>query len=368
MNKSWYLDKSHVLNECQILKDTPHRRDIKMLEGADKGKIIKAHPEGVAFGKLFPRVFTTEGSAKPTPVVINSRVLLKRHTNAEDLPAVPKEQEHYRFQPFIADVIDSIHQAQSIILTGGTGVGKTTHITQLASKANQPLLRINFNGETRMSDLVGKIQVIGGETKWIDGILPMAMRKGWWLLLDELDFAEPAVLSLLHPVLEEESMLVLKENSGEIIRPHKDFRLFATANSIGAMQERAGSYAGTNEMNEAFLDRWQVIMVENLKPKEEVNILRSVVPGLKPAWARRIANFAEKARSGDADVGYTGDNFSTRKSIAWAKKAALHRSLIKGAHLAWLDKMSPSEQEPIIKALEVMCGTGKRSPITRKRK
>ena len=360
----WHLDKSCALHECEILSESSHNRSLRLLEGPEKGKTVKAHPEGVSWGKLFPRVFQTSGSEKPGVFVAHSRAILRKPCDASAQSAVPKEMPSYRFQPFIADVIDSIHQGQSVILTGGTGVGKTTHITQLAARANQPLLRINFNGETRMSDLIGKVHVLAGETKWIDGVLPMAMRRGWWLLLDELDFAEPAVLSLLHPVLEEESMLVLKENNGEIIRPHPNFRLFATANSIGAMSERSGSYAGTNQMNEAFLDRWQVIMVDNLSVDEEVQVLRQSAPGLKPAWAKLIAQFASKAREKSCDddsVCYSGDNFSTRKSIAWAKKAALHRNPVKGAKLSWLDKLPESEQEPMEKALMAWFGTGKRS-------
>lgn len=364
---SWFLERNHDLIACEVLKKTHQSRDIRLL---DSGKTLSVHPEGVIWGKLFPRVFTVDGAQKPNLFVVKNRAMqiLSQEPGSACANAVPRFISDYRFQPFIADVIDSVIQGQNVILTGGTGVGKTTHITQLANRINQPMLRINFNGETRMSDLVGKVHVVAGETKWMDGVLPMAMRKGWWLLLDELDFAEPAVLSLLHPVLEEESVLVLKENSGEIIHPHPDFRIFATANSIGAMSERSGSFTGTNDMNEAFLDRWQVILVDNLSVDEEIKVLRKSSPGLRTTWARRIAEFAKKAREGNIDS-YTGDNFSTRKALAWAKKAELHRDPIKGAQLAWLDKIPKSEQESLKRALHAMFGTGKRTSVsTTKRK
>lgn len=368
IKSTWFLEKNHTLTRCEVLKESAYSRTIRLLEGDQKDKEIEVHPKGVAWGKLFPRIFTVEGSERPGVFVSNGRSMVRKyipqgpnHMDVES--AIPKVNEKYLFQPFLADVIDSIHQAQSVILTGGAGVGKTTHVTQLASRINQPMLRINFNGETRMSDLIGKIHVVAGQTKWIDGILPMAMRRGWWLLLDELDFAEPAVLSLLHPVLEDESMLVLKENNGEIIRPHENFRVFATANSIGAMSERSSDFGGTNTMNEAFLDRWQVMMVENLPIKEEIKVLRDVAPGLKPAWAKRIAEYAKQAR--DGELNFTGGNFSTRKSIAWAKKTALHRDPVKAARLAWLDKMPQSEQDPILQSLKVFFGSGKRTKISK---
>lgn len=361
---AWFYDKSHNFVECNIIQASPKRRKIKLHN--EEATVLDVHPEGVVRGKYFPRVFVTGSVKRPRAFQIHDRIMLIKDKEEHSQNAIPSAHEDYRFQPFIADVIDSIYQNQNVILTGGTGVGKTTHITQLANRIHQPLLRINFNGETRMSDLIGKVHVIGGETRWVDGILPMAMRRGWWLLLDELDFAEPAVLSLLHPVLEEESMLVLKENNGEIIRPHDGFRIFATANSIGAMSDRSSSYAGTNEMNEAFLDRWQVILVENLSVEEETKVLRKAAPALRNSWAKHIAQFAAKARQGEFE--YAGDNFSTRKSIAWAKKTELHQSPLKGAQLAWLDKIPVTEQEGLKKVIQVQFGSGKRSKLKTSKK
>lgn len=360
-DKTYFLARDKSLIECEIISENAHRRDIKFLEGDLAGKTASVHPEGVAWGQMYPRLFKAAGV--PKSVFVHNGRAMAQTDESDDNPAIPSTNAHYRFQPFLSHVIDCVHAGENVILTGGTGVGKTTHVTQLAARVKQPLLRINFNGETRMSDLVGKIQVIDGETRWVDGVLPMAMRKGYWLLLDELDFADPSVLSLLHPVLEEDPMLVLKENSGEIIKPHENFRLFATANSIGAMQDRASAYAGTTQMNEAFLDRWQVLLVDNLPAAEEIKVLRAQVPGLKNAWAKQIVDFANRARRKENTGGYefTGDNFSTRKTLAWARKTALHRSPLAGAKLSWVDKLAESEQEAVMRALRVHFGTGKKA-------
>lgn len=353
MQQHFFLTREKNLVDATVVQETAFKRQVQIMidkDGQSEVKTVTVHPEGVAWGSMYPRLF--KAKIKPSHVFsYKGRAIVQTHSES-DSPAIPKE-EAYRFQPFISDVIDSIHARENIILTGGTGVGKTTHILQLAARIRQPVLRINFNGETRMSDLIGKVSVINGETVWRDGVLPAAMRNGYWLLLDELDFADPAVLSLLHPVLESDPMLVLKENGGEIIRPHENFRVFATANSIGAMQDRAGAYGGTNQMNEAFLDRWQVIFVDNLPEKEELKVVRDNVPGINSRMAKKIVSFANKVRSGSLDDGnnYSGDNFSTRKVLAWAKKAALHRDAIKGAQLAWLDKMPKDEQSGMLRIL-----------------
>jgi cobaltochelatase CobS len=213
------------------------------------------------------------------------------------------------------------------------------------------------------------MHVIDGATKWIDGILPLAMKKGYWLLLDEIDFADPSILSLLHPVLEDNPCLLLKENDGEVIKPHPDFRIFGTANSIGAMQDKAGSYGGTNQMNEAFIDRWQVILVPNLTEREEIKVIKSKGEGIKSVWAKRMVEFANKVRNNKLEgFEFSSDSFSTRRLISWAKKTALLGSPIQGAKLAWLDKMPASDQDIIKRILETHFGNTKRAKQANKTK
>jgi cobaltochelatase CobS len=359
MKQHYFLTREKTLVPVELISETPFKRQIKFTDN-NQVKTKNIHPEGVAWGNIYPRLFATEH--KPEHIFsYKGRTLVQTHPEKDSI-AIPTI-EHYRFQPFLAHVIDSIHSQENVLLTGGTGVGKTTHILQMAARIKQPVLRINFNGETRMSDLIGKVSVIGGATVWGDGVLPYSMRHGYWLLLDELDFADPAVLSLLHPVLEENGQLVLKENGGEIIKRHPDFRIFATANSIGAMQDRAGAYGGTNQMNEAFLDRWQVILVDNLPEKEELLVIRSKVKGLTNILAKRIIQFANKVRNQDFNDGFqfSGDNFSTRKVLSWAKKTALHRNPIIGAKLSWLDKMPKDEQELVMRILSTHFGKKHRS-------
>lgn len=363
VKKTFFLTREHDLIEVELMNETAFKRQIKVIEGNNHGKTINVHPKGVAWGSMYPRIFTAIN--KPSKLFIfKGRALVKTfEANSKDVAAIPEHQE-YLFQPFIQDVIDSIHANENILLTGGTGVGKTTHIVQLASRIQQPLLRINFNGETRMSDLIGKIMVLNGETIWVDGVLPTAMRRGYWLLLDEIDFADPAILSLLHPVLEQNPSLTLKENGGEVIKPHPNFRIFGTANSIGAMSDRAGAYGGTNTMNEAFLDRWQVLLVDNLPLKEELKVVKNAAPGISSSVAKKLVSFANMARNqdfGDSSTNYGGDNFSTRKILAWAKKAALHRDPIVGAKKSWLDKMPQSDQDSMMRILITHFGSRRRS-------
>ena len=350
--KHYFLNRVKQLEEVEIVLNTPHKRRIKFKDG----RVKTIHPEGVAWGNSYPRVFAS--TEKPNYVFSYKGRSIAQMNFDETNYRIPHIDTSYRFQPFTSLLLDSINAKENVLLSGGTGTGKTTSLMQIAAHIKQPVTRINLNGETRLSDILGKMQVADGKTFFEYGVLPNAMKEGHWLILDELDFADPAVLAILHPVLEENPILVLKENAGEVIKPHPNFRIFATANSVGAMGDRAEAYDGTNKLNDAFLDRWQVVYVPNLLEKEEIRMLRSRFPGLQANHAKNMVKFANAVRANNGELAsFTfGDNFSTRKVIAWAKKTKLYRDPIQGAKISWLDKMPLSEQTSILRILGTYFG------------
>lgn len=148
INKSYFLTRDKKLHECEVVKTSPHRREVRMIEGPQAGQVVAVHPEGVAWGQMYPRLFNAPRA--PKGVFVHQGRAMVHVDDEEQGLAVPGVNPHYRFQPFLKDVIDCVHGRENVILTGGTGVGKTTHVTQLAARVGQPLLRINFNGETRI--------------------------------------------------------------------------------------------------------------------------------------------------------------------------------------------------------------------------
>lgn len=351
--KSYFLTRGKEFVEVELLKATGKNRQIKYKEGNKKNKIVKVHPEGVAWGKMYPRFFNADQKPKDF-FNYKGRILLSQPRDKKKEGLIPEFDPNFRFQPKTRDVIDSIIADECVLLTGGGGSGKTTTIEQLANRINQPVLRVNFSIETRISDLIGKMHVKDGKTFWTDGILPYAMKNNIWLILDEIDAGDPSVLMLLHPVLEEYGKLVLKENNGEVVKKSPGFRIFATANSIGAMEDRAAAYSGTNKMNGAFIDRWTIIQWPPLAEKEELKVLKGKVAGLKHRWAVKMVKFAADVRNKDLQgYDFPADIFSTRQVLKWGKKTALLRSPFEGAQLAWLDKIPASEHSSVNKILEL---------------
>jgi cobaltochelatase CobS len=233
-------------------------------------------------------------------------------------PLVPRLNSAYLFPDRFADILQDIGENRRVMLIGHTGAGKTSLIEQVAARSQHGVLRANMNGQTTIGDFVGFWTVKGGETLWVDGVLPTAMREGHWLVIDEIDFAEPSILAVLTAVLEPHGRLLLKEKGNELVAPHPSFRLFATANAVGAMSVYRHLYQGANLMNEAFLDRWRVYLMDYLSPEEEAEVLmRTLGARITRSMANTLAAIAADCRAAFAREDLASA-FSTRRLLDWA--------------------------------------------------
>jgi cobaltochelatase CobS len=275
----------------------------------------------------------------------------------EDKPFVPVHDDDWQIGPVVMDIWEAmavaIESGENSLLVGPTGCGKSQGAEQLGSICGQPVFRLGCHGQITTEDFLGRVEVaIDPETgmnftKWIDGILPRAMRRGWWLLLDELDAAPPNVMFVLQGVLENEHKLVLPQNGGEVVEPHPDFRFIATANTLGRGDE-TGLYAGTFVLNEAFLDRFGVcVACDYPEPETEANIL-AVKAGIPRGDARRMVECAVRVREALSN----GDcycTFSTRRLVAWATKSVKfggdRDAVRKAAKLTVTNKLGNGDKE-----------------------
>ena len=237
-----------------------------------------------------------------------------------------------------------IETREPVFIVGNTGCGKSLLVKQLAATCNQPMMRMNLHGDVRAADFVGdKTVSVDPETgqsiiTYKYGVLPQAMKIGAWLLLDELDAAQAHILFVLQAVMENDMTLVLSSNYGEIIKADPNFAIIATANTLGKGDD-TGLYTGTNQLNEAFLDRFgTVIKMDYPKQDSEVNILMSKT-GLNRNDCIAMVEIANQVRTAQArDSVYC--TFGTRKLLHWAKKAVRFGDIHKAAQVAVLNRLS----------------------------
>lgn len=182
----------------------------------------------------------------------------------------------------------AIESNMPVLLVGETGTGKTTLVRELAEKQNKVCHRFSLNGSTTVEEIVGFKTIKGGSVQFQDGLLIDAMKKGDWVVFDEINAALPEVLFCLHSLLDDDRKVTILEDEGRVVRPHADFRFFATMNPTR-------TYAGTKEMSKAMLSRFGVVLhVEQLPPNIEQQILEDI--GAKSNDAARLVHIARKIR------------------------------------------------------------------------
>lgn len=240
----------------------------------------------------------------------------------------------------------SIRDNLPVLLIGESGTGKTSAIRYLASLTGNGLRRINLNGGTTADELVGRNMIRasasgGTETYWIDGVLTEAMRKGEWVVLDEINAALPEVLFVLQSIMDDDGYLVLNEKDDkEIIRKHTNFRLFATCNPP--------AYAGTKEMNQSLLSRFIICINAEFPPVEkELEIIEHHLGNTiaKSEMAIKLVGMANDTRNAK-EQGNTDYLINTRDIISILKLAEFMEP-IEALQLGFANKLDTTDRKAV---------------------
>lgn len=226
--------------------------------------------------------------------------------------------------PVASDIINSkkelailslaVKNKLPVLMIGETGTGKTSLVRHLAKINGAIFRRINLNGGTTNDELIGKYapDPVTKGFRWIDGVLVEAMKRGEWLLLDELNASTPEVLFTLHSLLDDDNMIVVAEHEGEIVKPVEGFRFFGTMNP-------SAEYSGTKELNRALLSRFPIVMhLDWQNAGTECKIIQHHAKTTSSVLGTTLVKIAQALRRAkkDGSLSYT---CSTRDLIYTAK-------------------------------------------------
>ena len=237
-----------------------------------------------------------------------------------------------------------------VMVSGYHGTGKSTHIEQVAARLNWPCIRINLDSHVSRIDLVGKDAIVLQDGKQVtefrDGILPWAYQNNVALVFDEYDAGRPDVMFVIQRVLESSGRLTLLDQS-RVIRPHPCFRLFATANTVG-LGDTTGLYHGTQQINQAQMDRWSIVTTLNYLPHDkEVEIILAKAKHFQSDKGRETVNamvrLADLTRSSFIN-GDLSTVMSPRTVITWAENAEIFNDVGFAFRLTFLNKCDDLER------------------------
>ena len=237
-----------------------------------------------------------------------------------------------------------------VMVTGYHGTGKSTHIEQVAARLNWPCVRVNLDSHISRIDLVGKDAIVlkDGQqmTEFRDGILPWAYQHNVALCFDEYDAGRPDVMFVIQRVLEVSGRLTLLDQS-RVIRPHPAFRLFATANTVG-LGDTSGLYHGTQQINQAQMDRWSIVTTLNYLPHDnEVDIVLAKAKHYRDDKGREIVDKMVRVADLTRYAFINGDLstvMSPRTVITWAENAEIFGDLGFAFRVTFLNKCDELER------------------------
>jgi cobaltochelatase CobS len=237
-------------------------------------------------------------------------------------PKIPIQRDYVFRKESLRDVLAFLGNphGDGLYVTGPTGSGKTSLITQVAARLNWPVHAVTCHGRLELNDLIGQFTLINGSMQFVHGPLSQSVRDGHVLILNEIDLMDPSELAGLNDIIEGQP-LVIPQNGGEVIRPHPKFRLVATGNSAGA-GDPSGLYQGVLRQNLALLDRFRLIEIGYPEPEMEDAVLAKAVPAIPAPIREKMIRVANEVRKlfvgGDEGPGMLSVTMSTRGLLRWA--------------------------------------------------
>ncbi|CAK6975580.1 Hypothetical predicted protein [Scomber scombrus] len=245
-----------------------------------------------------------------------------------------------------------------VLIQGETSVGKTSLIHWLAAATGNQCVRINNHEHTDIQEYIGCYSSDDrGKLMFKEGVLIDAMRKGYWIILDELNLAPTDVLEALNRLLDDNRELFVAETQ-EVIKAHPRFMLFATQNPPGL-------YGGRKVLSRAFRNRFVELHFDEL-PSGELETILHQRCSLPPSYCTKLVKVMQDLQSlrrGSSVFAGKHGFITLRDLFRWADRYRLEEQM--EASQDWLQHLAddgymllagrvrkPEEESTILSILE----------------
>ena len=181
----------------------------------------------------------------------------------------------------------------NVSLVGEPGSGKTTMMRAIAAALHMPFCSENIHPNTEDDTFEGKNKMVDGHLQFVKTEFLNGFTKGWMILMDEVNFADPATIAMLNDSII--APYTIKEN-GYLKRERHPFCAIVTAHNVDT--------AGTKDINEAFDRRLMYTKVVKAPTDEEFIKFLTLYHPLKPSkWVyevyKRVKNHLKEAEAED---------------------------------------------------------------------
>lgn len=245
--------------------------------------------------------------------IYGSQKLKKREKRGN--PYIPRGIYHVLSGGEPEIVIYALRNDETLLLIGDSGVGKSMLIRYLAQETNTPLLSASAHADMTVENLLGAMTVVNKNTVWRDGVIPSAMKRGYWLLIDEMNSIDPGVLKVLNELLDTGRITITVAGNPKVVKAHDNFRLICTMNPPDNP-----IYKGIESFSFEFFDRFEtVVYLDYLEPETEIQLIIKKTGYTDKNLVEKMVDFANRVRAG-MQKGELFATVTTRGLLSWARK------------------------------------------------
>ncbi|GAC77348.1 translation initiation factor 2C [Moesziomyces antarcticus T-34] len=265
-------------------------------------------------------------------------------------PAPLDAAEDYILTPSVQSKLVGLSRAAlvrrfPVLIQGPTSAGKTSAVEYLARRTGHRFVRINNHEHTDIQEYIGSYasDPDSGKLSFQEGLLVKALRRGDWIVLDELNLAPTDVLEALNRLLDDNRELVIPE-TGEVVKPHPHFMLFATQNPPGL-------YAGRKVLSRAFRNRFLELHFDDV-PRAELETILTNRCKIAPSYSSRIVGVFEELqkRRQAGRVFETKQAFVTLRDLfRWGNREAVgYQQLAENGYMLIAERARRADDKEIV--------------------
>ncbi|KAI9206667.1 P-loop containing nucleoside triphosphate hydrolase protein [Polychytrium aggregatum] len=236
-------------------------------------------------------------------------------------------------------------QKYPVLIQGPTSAGKTSMIEYLAKRTGHRFVRINNHDHTDLQEYLGSyVPDRDGKLVFREGALVEALRRGYWIVLDELNLAPSDVLEALNRLLDDNRELLIPETQ-EIVRPHPHFMLFATQNPPGL-------YGGRKVLSRAFRNRFLELHFDDI-PEAELTTILEQRCRIAPSYAvKLVAAYRELMASRVKSRVFEGKHgfVTLRDLFRWALREAVgYEELARNGFMILGERCRQNDEKEVVR-------------------
>ena len=272
------------------------------------------------------------------------------------LPPIRPVSSYFRENKVSRAIEARVLSCFHVIISGPSGSGKTFPLEQVLNKLGRRWLKVSCADGLSMSELLAEktIEVEDGAPvmKTVLKALPVCIREGIVLILDEADQLAGEILALFNASMDAHPAEVTIPQTGERIKAHRDFLVALTMNGL---TDESGLYSG-HSISGALKTRCRFVYADYLTKREEVSILKA--DGLGDTSAGEVVDVFARLRKAHT-AGTLTMPPSTRTMLSVSKamqgknaygvtvEALPMESLQDAITMTVLDALPPSERADI---------------------